>query len=174
MSDCILKPSIWVYFFVELSEKMETDFWLIEFGWWSRISWQVSLSGSSPVLCHPPGIPVPYKTWTPTGAITCLSFSFSSLGSHGNGNPTSPITAPPELCVSLRIASYGGSRRLLHACVQCWLMGARDIGEREKAVIPGRMTFCRTGLCLDHCEGSNAETKHQASSCSMKPRGEHG
>lgn len=29
--------------------------------------------------------------------------------------------------------------------------GWRDIGGQEKAVIPGKMAFCRTGLCLDPC-----------------------
>lgn len=166
-----------VYVFVELSEKMENSI-LLNRVWMMKLYFLTSLSLWVQSCPLPPAIPscipLPYITSTPTTPITCSSFSFSSLGSNGNGNLTSPITTPPDLCVFLYIASYGGSRCLLHACVECWLMGAHDIGGREKAVIPGRMTFYRTGLCLDPCERSNTEAKQKASSCSVKPHGKHG
>lgn len=52
-------------------------------------------------------------------------------------------------------------------------MHTHDVGRWEKALIPGRMTFCRTALCRDSYEGSNTEAKHWVSSSSMEARGKH-
>lgn len=105
-----------------------------------------------PVLSSAPGSPLHYIIWSPTTPITCLSCSFSSLGSDDNGNLTDQIPAPWELCIPWHCLLWQED-----VCNTPLLMAACASGGQGKAVIPGKMNFCRPGALW----GTNSEGKQQ-------------
>lgn len=148
---------------------------LVNRSWIMKLYFLTSLSLWVQSCPLPPATPLAYPYLTKPEPPQLLSHACPSLSAALAAMAMEIWILPSQALKNfIYIASYGGGRCLLHACVECRLMGVHDIGEWEKAVVPGRMIFCSTGLCLDPCQGSNTETKHQASSCSMKTPGKHG
>lgn len=138
-------------FLLELSVKKETNFCTTELGWWLIcISWQVYLIGSSPVIC--PREPSTLHNMNSHNSYYTFALLFQQVGSNGSGNLTDQIPAPWELHIPWHrlLWQWGISNTpvLLPACAS---------GGQGKAVIPGRMNFCRPGALWGTNTGGNQQ-----------------
>lgn len=118
-------------------------------------------------------VPLPYRSRMPIAPITCSSFSFSRFGKDCNGNLPPLLTNLLQNCITPPLWWESALTACLGRVPGDGCMHTHDVGRWEKALIPGRMTFCRTALCRDSYEGSNTEAKHWVSSSSMEAHGKH-
>lgn len=138
-------------FLLELSVKKETNFCTAELGWWLIcISWKVYLIWSSPVIC--PREPSTLHNMNSHNSYHMFALLFQQPGSSGSGNLTDQIPAPWDLHIPwhrlLWQEGVSNTPVLLPACAS---------GGQGKAVIPGRMNFCRPGALWGTNTGGNQQ-----------------
>lgn len=135
--ECTFKTSCLTLFLLNLSVKKETNFCTTDLGWWLIcISWQVYLIGSSPVIC--PREPSTLHMRSHSSYHVCPSLPAALAG--GNGNLADKIPALWELCIPWHWLLWQEG-----ICNTPVLLAACASGGPGKALIPGRMNFCRPG-----------------------------